>query len=56
MNKIVSDMKRVWKVTRKPTKSEYMKTLEIVLIGFLFVGVVGFIIELIWQLLLKGLF
>lgn len=52
----LSDLKRVWKVTKKPTKKEYMQTLKIVLLGFLFVGVVGFVVELLWQLLLKRIF
>jgi len=56
IHKVLLDMKRVWKVTKKPTKKEYMQVLKIVLIGFLFVGVVGFIMELLWQILLKGLF
>ena len=49
-------MKRVWKVTKKPTKKEYFQVLKIVVIGFLFVGIVGFIMEVLWQLLLKRLF
>jgi len=56
IHKVILDMKRVWKVTKKPTKKEYMQVLKIVLIGFLFVGVVGFIMELLWQILLKGFF
>ncbi len=56
VSKISADMKRVWKVTRKPTKKEYMQTMKIVLIGFLFVGFVGFSMELLWQLLLKRFF
>ncbi len=56
IHKVILDMKRVWKVTKKPTKKEYMQVLKIVLIGFLFIGVVGLIMELLWQLLLKGFF
>ena len=56
VSKISADMRRVWKVTRKPTKKEYMQTMKIVLIGFLFVGFVGFVMELLWQLLLKRFF
>ncbi len=54
--KSISDMKRVWKVTRKPTKKDYFLTLKIVAIGFLVIGLIGFIIELLWQFLLKGCF
>jgi len=54
--KFFADIKRVWKVTRKPTKSEYFRTMKIVLIGFLIVGFVGFLIEMLWELLLSHLF
>lgn len=54
--KFFSDMQRVWKVTKKPSKKDYFTTLKIVLIGFLLIGFVGFIMELLWQLLLKKLF
>jgi protein transport protein SEC61 subunit gamma-like protein len=54
--KYIDDMRRVWKVTKKPSKKEYMTTMKIVLIGFLLIGFIGFIFELLWQLLLKHLF
>ena len=54
--KSISDMKRVWKVTRKPAKKDYLLTLKVVAIGFLIIGIIGFIIELLWQFLLKGCF
>lgn len=56
INKSTQDMKRVWKVTKKPTKQEYFQTLKIVLIGFLFIGIVGFLMEIIWLLVLSKLF
>jgi len=54
--KTISDMRRVWKVTKKPTKKEYFLTFKIVVIGFLIIGVIGFVIEILNQLLLKRLF
>ena len=48
-------MKRVWKVTKKPTKSEYFLTVKIVLIGFLIVGLIGFTIEMLWQFVFQNL-
>jgi len=56
IKKTILDMKRVWKVTKKPNKEEYTQTLKIVIIGFLFVGIVGFIMELLWQLVLGRFF
>lgn len=52
----INDMKRVWKVTKKPTKKEYYQTLKVVTIGFLIIGFVGFGVEILNQLLLKQLF
>ena len=54
--KTLSDMRRAWKVTKKPTKKEYFLTVKIVLIGFLIIGMVGFVMEMLWQFLLKKLF
>lgn len=56
MAKFISDMQRVWKVTKKPSKKDYMLTLKIVSIGFLIIGVIGFTFEIVWQLLISGLF
>ncbi len=54
--KTLNDMKRVWKVTKKPTKKEYFLTFKVVLIGLVIIGLIGFAMELLWQFLLSGLF
>ncbi len=56
VSKSISDMKRVWKVTKKPSKKEYFLTFKVVLIGFAIIGMIGFVIELLWQFVLKGIF
>lgn len=56
VSKSVSDMKRVWKVTRKPSKKDYFTTFKIVLVGFGIIGLIGFGVELLWQFVLKGIF
>lgn len=56
VKKIISDMKRVWKVTKKPSKKDYMLTLKVVTIGFLIIGLFGFAMELLWIGLLKRFF
>jgi len=56
VSKSISDLKRVWKVTKKPSKKEYFLTVKIVLIGFVIIGLIGFVIEFLWQVLLKRLF
>ena len=56
LKKTLGDMKRVWKVTKKPSKKDYFLTVKIVLVGFLIIGLIGFAMEMIWQFLLKRLF
>jgi protein translocase SEC61 complex gamma subunit len=54
--KTITDMKRVWKVTKKPTQKEYWKTVKIVSIGFFIIGLTGFVVEIVNQLVIKRLF
>lgn len=54
--KFLHDMVRVWRVTRKPTKREYFLTFKVVLVGFIIIGLIGFVIEMVWQMLLEELF
>lgn len=54
--KFVGDMKRVWKVTKKPSKKDYIQTLKIVLIGLLVIGLISLFMEFLNQLVLKKLF
>ena len=50
-DKTIKDCKRVLKVSRKPDKQEYLEFSKIVAIGIAFIGVVGFIIVLIGELI-----
>lgn len=54
--KFIGDMKRVWKVTKKPSKKDYIQTLKIVLIGLLVIGLISLFMEFLNQLVLKKLF
>ena len=56
MKKIYNDIKRVWKVTRKPTWEEYMNTLKVVFLGFVIIGTVGFLIDLLYIVLFSRWF
>lgn len=56
LSKSFADMKRVWKVTRKPTKKEYFQTLKIVLIGFLIIGLIALLMEFLNQLIISKIF
>lgn len=46
-DKTVKDCKRVLKVSRKPDQEEYLEFSKIVAIGIAIIGVVGFVIVLL---------
>ena len=50
-DKTIKDCKRVLKVSRKPDKQEYLEFSKIEAIGIAIIGVVGFIIVLIGELI-----
>jgi len=49
----IIECKRVWQVTKKPTKEELMITVKVTGIGILIIGFVGFLINLLWQLFVQ---
>lgn len=50
-DRFVKDSKRVLKVARKPDTSEYMEFAKITALGVLIIGVIGFVIVLVGQLI-----
>ncbi len=50
-DKTIKDCKRVLKVSRKPDKEEYFEFSKIVAIGIAIIGVIGFIIVIISDLI-----
>jgi len=53
LKSFLTECRRVWQVTRKPTKEELKVTLKVTGIGIVIIGLIGFIISLFWQLLLR---
>lgn len=49
----IVECKRVWQVTKKPNKEELKVILKVTGIGILLIGLIGFIINMAWQLGLK---
>jgi protein transport protein SEC61 subunit gamma-like protein len=47
------ECRRVWQVTKKPSKSEYKAVLKVTALGILVIGFIGFLISLLWQLVLR---
>lgn len=46
----ILECKRVWQVTKKPSREELKAIVKITGIGILLIGFIGFIINMIWQL------
>ncbi len=50
VTRFIADSKRIFVVSRKPTKDEYKRMALIIAIGIIIIGVLGFIIQLIFVL------
>ncbi|WP_407432707.1 protein translocase SEC61 complex subunit gamma [Methanobrevibacter sp.] len=50
-DKFIKDSKRVLKVARKPDTDEYFEFAKITALGILIIGLVGFVVVLIGQLI-----
>jgi protein transport protein SEC61 subunit gamma and related proteins len=51
LTKFISDSKRIFVVSRKPSKNEYKKMGIIIAIGIVIIGILGFIVQLIFTAL-----
>ena len=51
LDKFVKDSKRVLKVARKPDKDEYFDFAKVTTLGIIVIGLIGFVIYLIAQLI-----
>ena len=49
----ILECKRVWHVTRKPNKEEFKTIVKVTGLGMLLIGLLGFIVNLIWQTTLR---
>jgi len=47
----IKKCKRVWLIMKKPTKKEYELTAKVTAFGILIIGMIGFLIALIMELL-----
>jgi len=44
------ESKRVFRITKKPSKEEFKAIVKISSIGIAVIGIIGFIIQIIWRL------
>lgn len=47
------ECRRVWQVTKKPTREELKVIVKVTGIGILVIGFIGFVINIAWQLFLQ---
>ena len=52
MYRFLRECRRVLKVTHKPTREEYITTVKVSAIGLAIIGMIGFLLTMIKQLLL----
>lgn len=51
INRFFKECKRVLKVSKKPSREEYFNFSKVTALGIIIIGVIGFFIALIFQLL-----
>ncbi len=51
LKNFIIESKRVWLITRKPSQSEFKIITKVTGIGILIIGLIGFIIAMIWQVI-----
>lgn len=49
----ITECRRVWQVTKKPNKDELKVIVKVTGIGILIIGFMGFVINMLWQMLLQ---
>jgi protein transport protein SEC61 subunit gamma and related proteins len=52
LNKFGKECRRVMKVTQKPNKEEFLSMVKITALGMTIVGLIGFVLSMIQQLIL----
>ncbi len=50
LKSFILESKRVFRITKKPTKEEFKAIVKVSSIGIAIIGIIGFIIQIIWRL------
>ena len=53
LKSFIIQCKRVFRVTKKPNKEEFKMIVKVSALGILMIGLLGFIIDMIWMLSTK---
>tara|TARA_B100000315_G_C14081722_1_gene365182 strand:- start:258 stop:455 length:198 start_codon:yes stop_codon:yes gene_type:complete len=51
IKKFIGESRRVFKITKKPDKVEFLMIVKVTGIGILIIGAMGFIIRMLWEML-----
>ena len=54
VGKFFMDSKRIFRVSRKPSKEEYKRMALIIGLGIIIIGIIGFLIQLFFELVGLG--
>jgi protein transport protein SEC61 subunit gamma-like protein len=46
-----TEMRRVWKITKKPTTQEFKAIIKVTSIGIALIGILGFLLQTAWFLI-----
>ncbi len=49
----IKECKRVFRITKKPTMKEFKIIVKVTAIGIAIIGIIGFLIQMIWILIKK---
>ncbi len=50
LKSFILESRRVFRITKKPSKEEFKAIVKVSSIGIAIIGVIGFIIQIIWRL------
>lgn len=50
LKSFILESKRVFRITKKPTMPEFKAVVKVSSIGIALIGIIGFIIQIIWRL------
>ncbi len=51
LKSFIGECIRVFKVTKKPSKEEFKTIVKVSGLGILFIGLIGFVVHILWVLL-----
>ncbi len=51
LKSFITQSRRVFRVTKKPSKDEFKTIVKVTAIGIAIIGVIGFLIHFVWKLL-----